>query len=208
MSRQNQSGRSPVTATLVALGVAAIVLVVAILPAEFGIDPTGIGQRLGLTSLNGEESTRTLVITDVTGGNENYREVEIPDSGDPVPLPNPNVFQNADTPPQQREIQVEIPAGKGTEIKLMMQVGKMVVFDWSVEGTPGFYVDFHGHEPGDSEYWVRYQELEEGVQGAGSLVAPFTGEHGWYFLNYELTPVTVTLRVNGYFDEVIEYGIF
>lgn len=199
--------RNPLKATFAAVAVALALLVVAVLPAEYGIDPTGIGQRLGLTSLNQPGSTRTLVISDVTGGNEGFREVELPDDGEPVPLPNPNVYQQADTAPGQQEIIVEIPAGKATEIKLLLQVGKMVLFDWRVEGTPGLYVDFHGHEQGDTEYWVRYREQEEGIGGAGSLVAPFSGEHGWYFLNYELTPVTVTLRVTGYYDEIIEYGI-
>ena len=35
-----------------ALLVAGVVLVIAVLPAEFGVDPTGIGRRLGLTAMN------------------------------------------------------------------------------------------------------------------------------------------------------------
>ena len=38
--------------------------------------------------------------------------------------------------------------------------------------------------------------------------APFSGEHGWYWLNYNEFPVTVTLTVTGYFDDIIDYGIF
>lgn len=37
--------------TLAALLVAGVVLVVAVLPAEYGVDPTGVGTRLGLTRL-------------------------------------------------------------------------------------------------------------------------------------------------------------
>ena len=43
--------RKIVLATGAAVLVAAIVLVVAVLPAEFGIDPLGIGRLLGLTAL-------------------------------------------------------------------------------------------------------------------------------------------------------------
>ena len=35
-----------------ALLVAGIILVVAVLPAEYGVDPTGIGRRLGLTAMS------------------------------------------------------------------------------------------------------------------------------------------------------------
>lgn len=38
-------------ATMAALLVAALVIVVAVLPAEYGIDPTGLGKRLGLTQM-------------------------------------------------------------------------------------------------------------------------------------------------------------
>lgn len=38
-------------ATVVALLVAALVVVVAVLPAEYGVDPTGLGKRLGLTQM-------------------------------------------------------------------------------------------------------------------------------------------------------------
>jgi hypothetical protein len=43
--------RAVVTATVGALVVAAIVLVVAVLPAEYGIDPLGTGRALGLLDL-------------------------------------------------------------------------------------------------------------------------------------------------------------
>lgn len=50
------SGEAPtagsiVKATVLALAVAAVVLLVAVLPAEFGIDPTGAGRLLGLNAL-------------------------------------------------------------------------------------------------------------------------------------------------------------
>lgn len=38
-------------ATIAAVVVAALVIVVAVLPAEYGVDPTGLGKRLGLTQM-------------------------------------------------------------------------------------------------------------------------------------------------------------
>lgn len=38
-------------ATILAVVVAASLLLTAVLPAEYGVDPTGMGQRLGLTQM-------------------------------------------------------------------------------------------------------------------------------------------------------------
>ena len=43
--------------TLIALAVAALLLTTVVLPAEYGIDPTGVGRKLGLTRM-GEIKTR------------------------------------------------------------------------------------------------------------------------------------------------------
>jgi hypothetical protein len=45
------SGATLRRATVAALIVAVIVSLVAVLPAEYGIDPTGVGKRLGLTQM-------------------------------------------------------------------------------------------------------------------------------------------------------------
>jgi len=84
----------------------------------------------------------------------------------------------------------------------------MISYDWHVD-RGDIYSDFHGHDPEVSqEYWVRYKEQQEGSGNNGSLVAPFTGEHGWYWLNYNEFPVIVTLHITGYFDDIVDYGIF
>ncbi|HZI52025.1 MAG TPA: hypothetical protein VFE29_09390, partial [Terriglobia bacterium] len=52
--QKKASGKNLVGATIIALILAAVILVVAVLPAEYGIDPLGIGGALGLTKLNAE----------------------------------------------------------------------------------------------------------------------------------------------------------
>ena len=89
----------------------------------------------------------------------------------------------------------------------MLREGKMIVYDWRVDRGE-LYSDFHGHNPdfGD-DFWVRYREDQQGAaSGSGSLVAPFAGEHGWYWVNINDHPVTVTLTVTGYFDDIIDYS--
>lgn len=45
------SASSLLTSTVLALCVAGVLLVACVLPAEYGVDPTGIGRRLGLTQM-------------------------------------------------------------------------------------------------------------------------------------------------------------
>jgi hypothetical protein len=200
------SGKRIAVSALIACLVGGVILVTAVLPAEYGIDPTGIGRALGLTALS--EPARTIEIRDFVGGNETVREAEIPDFGEPVPLPNPEIHQDEDGPPQVADFEITIPPEGETEIKTVLRGGKMIEYTWSVDrGT--IYSDFHGHNPDfGSDFFVRYREHQEGAGQSGSLVAPFDGEHGWYWLNYNDYPVTVTLEVIGFFDDTIDYGIF
>lgn len=188
-----------------ALVLAALVLVTIILPAEYNVDPTGIGGALGLTALNAP--ARTVQFTEVVGGNEKYREVPIPDFGEPAPLPNPAVFQKQTTVAQAETKTVTLQPGEQTEIKALLEAAQVVTFSWRAEGGL-VYVDFHGHEPGENnDFWVRYEEQQSGTEGSGSLVAPFAGEHGWFFLNISEEPVTVQLNVNGYYEKLIDHGV-
>lgn len=199
------SARRLLATTLVALGGAALALVLLVLPAEYGIDPTGFGTATGLTAMRG--SSRKLEITDVVGGNETYREVEVPEFGEPVPLPNPAVHQDEPQAFATRTMQIALGSEQETEMKTALKTGKMILYTWHVD-RGGVYTDFHGHDPeaGD-DYFVRYKEQDEGTGNSGSLVAPFTGEHGWYWLNYNDFPVVITLTIAGYFDDVIDYGV-
>jgi hypothetical protein len=204
--RQAPSGKQIARSVVLAIVVAAVLLVTAVLPAEYGIDPTGIGRALGFTKLHAP-ATRTIEVKDVIGGNERVREVPIPAPGEPTPLPNPAVHQSQDAPPQTRTVTVTLGVDKETEIKAIMQEAKVIVYAWRVEGG-NVYSDFHGHDPAiGGEAFVRYREDQETAGDSGSLVAPFAGEHGWYWLNVSPTPVTVTLTLTGFFDDIKDYGI-
>jgi hypothetical protein len=198
------SGKHILIGSVAALCVAIVVLVTFIWPAEYGRDPTGIGGLLGITGMS-TAPTRTIELVDNVGGNERIREARIPDFGDPVPLPNPNVVQNESTPPATRTMQVELGVDGETEVKAILREGKMIVFEWKVDDGV-VYSDFHGHNPEfGSDFFVRYQEDQRGApSGYGSLVAPFDGQHGWYWVNLEDHPVKVSLTVTGYFDDLVD----
>lgn len=203
---QAPSAKRLVLSVVGAAVVALLILVTVVLPAEYGIDPTGVGNALGLTALR--PPARTLEVADPLAGNEGVREVEIPEFGAPVPLPNPEVHQPQGTGPETRTLTITIPPDQETEIKTVLAANKVITYSWQVDrGT--VYCDFHGHDPAaGQEFFVRYEEHQEGSSAGGSLVAPFGGEHGWYWLNYNEHPVTITLTVTGYFEEIKDYGIF
>jgi hypothetical protein len=193
------------TSVLAAIAGAAVILVAFVLPAEYGIDPTGIGKAMGLTAINGP--TRTLQVKDVIGGNEKYRTVALPaDPREPVPLPNPAVSQIKPAAPRSESLSVTLEPGQQTEIKAILDAAQVIVYSWQAEGGE-VYTDFHGHEPEAGEAFVRYEEQQSGHEGHGSLVAPFSGEHGWYWLNISETPVTIKLQFTGYHKDVKNYGL-
>jgi hypothetical protein len=184
---------------------AGVLLMTVILPAEYNLDPTGVGGALGLTALHAP--AKTLQFTEVVGGNEKYREVPIPDFGEPLPLPNPAVFQRHTGAARTESKRITLQPGEQTEIKAVLPVSQAITFSWRAEGGL-VYVDFHGHEPdaGD-DVWVRYEEQQSGTEGSGSLVAPFAGEHGWFWMNISEQPVTIKLDVSGYYDKIVDYGV-
>jgi hypothetical protein len=198
----------------IAAAIAAVVLSVAILPAEYGIDPTGIGTRLGLTQMH-QGGGKKIVLVDTLGGNEklggneNLAKTQIAAVGEPLPLPNPAVHQSHAQAPKSETITINLPANGETEVKTVLQQNQVVLYSWHTDKGL-VYVDYHGHSPEweNKEAFVRYQEAQDGLAGAnGSLVAPFTGEHGWYWVNLNDYPVTITLSVNGYYDEIKNYGL-
>jgi hypothetical protein len=191
----------------VALLVAVVLLLTVVMPAEFGRDPTGVGRLLGLTAMRSPETApATVQLTDVIGGNEQVISVDPGDGREPVPLPNPAVYQSETVAPRSETLTVSLGLDEKTEIKALLGKGKVITYSWSVEGGQ-VYVDFHGHDPSLGEkFWVRYQEADGIASSNGSLVAPFSGEHGWYWLNVSDGPVTITLTVTGYHSGLKDYG--
>ena len=201
----NNSQRRIVRSILGSVSISLTLLITIVLPAEYGLDLTGLGHWLGLNEMG--RGARTIKVVDVVGGNTNYKMVKIPAHGQPVPLPNPLVHQEEMQSAEKRQMQITIPPEKSTEIKMVLRTGKMVIYSWRVDHGD-VYADFHGHNPSvNDKFWVRYKEDQEGSSGSGTLVAPFEGEHGWYFLNYNGFPVTITLDLQGYFDKVVDHRL-
>lgn len=173
------SGRQIAIASLVAAAVAALVLVTAVLPAEFGIDPLGTGKALGLLALYDADANVP------------------PSSGAPA----------RDAVPRPREYRVDmrdltLGPGQSFEFKYRLAQGTGMVYAWHATTTLKF--EFHG-EPFDRALKVQTYEKSEGDYASGTLTAPFTGIHGWYWENTGSTPTTISIQSAGFFTTAEEF---
>ena len=161
--------------TFLTLLAACLVLVVAVLPAEYGVDPTGLGKRMGLTALAATATEAKLEGT---------------------PLRQHASAWRSDT------LTVTLPPGQGAELKAAMQAGERFLFHWEAKGGT-VSVDMHGQKPDAAEEDFTSFRLGKGEAGAdGSFEAPFTGIHGWYWENEGAEPVTVTLSTQGFYERL------
>jgi hypothetical protein len=196
---------------LLALVAAIVVTVLFVLPAEYGVDPTGIGAKLGLLDIaataetledGGSSGGNTIVEGTWPGVPEEFDFYEPDILGDPYSRTQSTKFRS-DT------ITIELDVGEQTEYKAIMKQGDVLVYHWKLDKGV-VYTDFHA-DPGENaaaagypdRYYIRYAESEIG-ESSGSLVAPFDGNHGWYWLNIEEAPITITLEVHGYYGRVAE----
>ena len=100
-------------------------------------------------------------------------------------------------------VMVELGLDESIEYKVEMNSGDAVVYEWKVlEGS--VYYDFHGHpHHEETDFFNRYHE-GEGSQRSGTIMAAFTGQHGWFWLNLSQGPVVIELNVSGFYDKIVE----
>ena len=77
-SPKPESNKRLIASIAVAATAGVLLLVTIVLPAEYGVDPLGVGGLLGLNAMNAEP-TRTIEITDIIGGNAvSYTHLTLP----------------------------------------------------------------------------------------------------------------------------------
>jgi len=182
-------------ATLLAVTIAAVVLVTAVLPAEYGIDPTGIGQVLGIY--------RPSAIAEANAAAGVDAEPAQAALADGAPATSTALRPSA-TPYRSDEMTLTLQSGEGGEIKAAMQPGERLVFSWTSTGA-GVDVDMHsefvGARAGESRSYSK-GELQTG--GHGAFEAPAAGNHGWFWQNLTDDPVTITVKVSGFYEKLFK----
>jgi len=90
------------------------------------------------------------------------------------------------------------------EYKLGLNEGDAIVYQWDavdLKEPEMLWAEFHGHTPpvnnvGD----LMFYRKATGATERGTLVAPFTGIHGWYLRNDAEEAIVVRLKVAGFYE--------
>ncbi len=179
------------------------VLVLTVLPAEYGIDPTGVGSKLGLTAMAQEATTQAPF-----EGVLEFNIGEYDPTADLIDTSVQGLIHRENAPFHTEVIDIMIEDFGEIEHKFIMEADTTFVYSWEVldaEGD-GVYYDFHGH-PASADAADYPEDFEmayakgEGTSQHGSFTAPFPGYHGFYFMNIEEGPITVRLTISGYWNE-------
>lgn len=202
-----------IRSTIIAALVALLLLVAVVMPAEYALDPTGIGRVLGLTEMGeikellaeeaaADEAAQLVAVQPSV--EQKAPEVvepsaETPVASEPGATPVEPATDPAPAEPQwQDEVRVVLTPGEGTEFKLTMEKGAVARFSWVSEGGPINY-DTHGDGSGQS---ISYEKGRGVPADEGELVAAFTGNHGWFFRNRNDSDITLVLRTGGDYGQL------
>ena len=162
---------------------AGLVLVMFVLPAEYGVDPLGTGARFGLVELG------------LTGQEVAALEAAAAESG---------AGQAAIIVAQDREfieetVDFTVAAGEGMEYKYRLEQGEALLYSWTATGPVNY--ELHAEPDGAPRGYAQTYELRQATsQASGTLTAPFSGIHGWFWENLGDQEVTVTLTAAGFYN--------
>lgn len=185
-------------ASAIAVVVAGAILITVVLPAEYGIDPTGVGRRLGLDVLAGAANATELssaTAKPATAAKAGATKLDA--VGQPAKPVEASVVSKRTADYRSDTMSLTLAPGKGAEIKAAMKAGDGFVFQWKASGNVA--VDMHGERTGaDKDEYTSYWIERSQRQASGTFTAPFDGTHGWYWMNQGSEPVTVQVAVSGF----------
>lgn len=168
-----------VRSTILSVVAAAALLIVFILPSEYGVDPTGIGSVLGITQT------------------ADTRQAE----GETSPGESGSIASTVDLPQERRsdEVTVTLAPGEAAEVKLVMIAGGVASYEWSADKG---YLNFDMHAEGSEGQSISYKQGRAAFSDSGDLEAAFDGNHGWYWRNRSDETLTITLKAEGEFSDI------
>ena len=166
-----------------ALLVAGLVLVMFVLPAEFAVDPLGTGARFGLLDLG------------IIG-----QQVEaLETSGAAGAAGEAAILAPQEKPFQQETVEFKVAPGEFVEYKYRLDKGEALLYSWKASAPVN--LDFHAEpDSGPRGYAQSYETKQAVTEASGTMTAPFSGIHGWYWQNTGNQEVTVTLQSSGYYN--------
>ena len=193
-----------IKSTFIAIILAAIVLVTGVLPAEYGIDPTGIGKLLGLAKMGeikvslAQEAAADKSIVKVKDSADKDSPKLIAKSVEETIVAQPKA------PVRTDEMTFSLAPDEGYEIKVAMEKGKKADYIWwTNNGRANF--DVHGDS---AKHRINYHNYSKGStdRKEGFVEAAFDGKHGWFWRNRTSKTMTITLQVKGEYSDIKREG--
>jgi hypothetical protein len=185
------TSRQLVLSAGIAVAVAAVVLVCVVLPAEYAIDPLRIGAMLGLTDMGNDK-----IAAEVLSG------ISLPAQA--ATQPDVQLMHAHTEKFRSARVEIQLRGREELEYKALLAIGEPLLYSWTVQGG-AVHSEFHG-EPTEGDwprdFYQSYEIAEQSTDGHGSFVAPFTGQHGWYWRNLGNEPLTIVLETTGYYTKL------
>ena len=170
------SRRKLLLAGIGAVAAAAAIAFVFVLPAEFGMDPTGLGKVFGLDVL----SKQGISVEQQRGARRIGVLAALPGAGVEAP--------------KDRYV-VELAPFESIEMKYTLAEGAGMPFAW--EASAPLDYDMHAHPfDGGTDLTESYSVTKADRQ-SGLYTAQFSGIHGWFWQNRNMDNVTLTLDAAG-----------
>ncbi len=170
------SRHSLLIASITAVVIAFLLYIIIVLPAEYNIDPTGIGKRMGLTALSETVAQEPV--------HESY------DTANQTPIRREDV------------VMVTVPALKGVEYKFKLEKYANLKYQWKTIDNSKVYFDFHGEPAGDTTGYFESFTIATTNKMLGSAIVPFEGSHGWYWKNNSNQEVIIELKTSGNYQVI------
>jgi hypothetical protein len=172
----------------IALLAAGLVLVMVVLPAEFAVDPLGTGARLGLLPL-GRVGQQVGALTAAAASRDAAHSAVV--SGEEHPF-------------HEETVEFKIAPHEFVEYKYRLDKGQALLYSWSATAAVNY--ELHAEPDGaPAGYAESYEKQASTRDASGTLTAPFSGIHGWYWENAGDQAVTVTLKSAGFYKMSHEF---
>lgn len=196
-NRELPSTAKLIKSTILAAIAAVVLLVTVVMPAEYAIDPTGLGKVTGLQRM-GEIKVSLAKEADADAL---AQEEEVPTMEVVKVIPEP--AQQPTTATQNHEMTFTLAPDEGTEVKVTMAKGVKVDYVWNTDGGKANF-DVHGDSKQEK---IKYHPYYKGsdTKREGTLEAAFNGGHGWFWRNRTKEPLTITIKTNGEYTEIKRY---
>lgn len=101
------------------------------------------------------------------------------------------------------EMTTTLQEDEGSEIKALMKKGEQFVFAWTSDGGKNNF-DMHGEQPNAGKAFISYWKDKQQTSANGTFVAPFDGTNGWHLRNRGDKPVTIKVKVSGFYNKLYQ----